>query len=182
MHKANTCSGAGVALVVFAALGLAGCGGGSGGATPEGTFKRFQAAAKAHDYGTMYDCMTVRTRNHIAGSMATVLGMRAQDPGQGAAAKALLEKYQVSLETPDSIAVMPAQLGATIKDQRAFVVEATRFLAGAGQKPPAPVEDAELISVQVSGDTATGATRKASGKTDKIAFRKLNGAWFIEMF
>lgn len=203
---------AGSLSVAVLALLLSGCGKGDGKGdgkgstpaaeykTPEEVFTAAKAASDKDDWKTFADCLTEKSRNTLAGSMAGLALMVKPAPGQPSKlnyqpVQAVLNKHGL---TDDVIKGLHQRekgfsekltafklLGETIKDRGTFIVDVmSAFIEMVpGKKSPSPLTGAELKDLKVEGDTARGTLVTTKAGTEKrypIEFHKSGNSWRIE--
>ncbi len=162
--------------VIGAALLLAAIGCGGGGATPEATFKEFQAAVKARDGDKAWNLLSNESQTQME---KQVKALKAMLSGQLELLGKLPGDAKKQLE-----AKMAEKFGMTMDEFKAIDARGMFKLslkqADATKGGLDDLNSATLENVKVEGDKAT-ATVKTSKKSEPIQFVKEGGSWKITM-
>jgi hypothetical protein len=187
------------AIVVTACslvFGLAGCGRGGGGKTPEESFKAFQEAAKAEDLSAAYPHLTKDSQAAMTGGLVMVVsfakfGLKEEAIKEldemlkrhGLTEDKVKEKAKADGANKDGVKTMIA-MGNLVSDQKGFASDVNKFMKkhskGERDNPLGKIEKATLSDVKTEGDTAKGKVTIDS-KTEEIHFRREGGSWKIDM-
>ncbi len=171
--------------------------------TPVAVFDAAKAAGETEDWKGFCACLTPESLDMfagglvMAGSMMEAFAALGGEEGKVAAAaiKDVLSRHGLTDEKlqeaqakadptagPESVAA----LSAAIQDKAAFIADMLSSMktasGDAGGKQPGPTiaKDARLVDVQIEGESAT-ATVEVQGKSQPIAFKKIDGGWMIDL-
>ncbi len=176
-------------------------------ATPEDAYDNLKNAAQDNDWKTFAGLLTPESQNQMAGSMimvaATMKMMDSMPEQEGmppevlkmkeAAGEAadILNRYGVNEDAFSGVQPMSppndpglAKAGESISDKAGFVGEmmALMFRIAPEGKGPANQNwaDSSVSEISIDGDSAAG-TVTMDGQDNPITFRKIDGAWFVEI-
>jgi hypothetical protein len=186
-----------ISCVAIVALSIAGCSGG-GAATPEAAFENFKSAMKNKDFKTAFAQTTPDSQDIMIGGFSMALPMAAADPQKGPKSAEELKKIldQHGVKPIDFSQFKPTQdprsifkeASAGVKDKPACLADIITWVTTNDKNSSMGFEKfsaTTLSDVKTEGDTATGTLKSdAAGpgpQTDFMKFKRLDGAWFIDL-